>query len=166
MNVIEYGGVHYPALQAEGNAAQWCMPFAKKMLEGRTRGMDIGCCKPEWAYPGAVPVDIEFDDEYHATCLPMDDAEYIFSSHCLEHVPNWVEVLNCWHDHLELEGILFLYLPHYHQRYWRPWNNRNHVNVLSPELLNDYFESGGWCNWYVTEGYDLNDSFYAVAQKT
>jgi len=166
MNLIEYDGIYYPALQAEGNAAQWCMPFAKKMLEGRTRGMDIGCSKPEWAYPGATPVDIEFDDEYHATYLPMDNAEYIFSSHCLEHVPDWAEVLNCWHEHLEPEGMLFLYLPHYHQRYWRPWNNRKHINVLSPELLNDYFESGGWCNWYVTEGYDLNDSFYAVAQKT
>lgn len=166
MNLFEYQGTFYPKLQAEGNAAQWCMPFAKKILEGRTRGMDIGCNRPEWAFPGATTVDLEFDDEYDAMNLPFGEAEYIFSSHCLEHIPDWVGALNYWHEMLESEGILFLYLPHYHQKYWRPWNNSKHINILSPELLENYFDHGGWSSWYVTEGYDLNDSFYAIAEKT
>ena len=114
MNLSEYKGTFYPELQAEGNAAQWCMPFAKRILKDKTRGMDIGCNRKEWAFPGSTMVDIVFDDEYDATYLPFNEAVYIFSSHCLEHIPDWVNVLNHWHEHLCSDGILFLYLPHYH----------------------------------------------------
>lgn len=163
LNTIYHEGKIYPQLQATGNAARFALPFAKEMLHGR--GVDVGCCKKEWAFPDAIPIDLDFDDEYHATNLPTGQFDYIFSSHCLEHLDDWVGVMDYWTDKLVSGGVMFLYLPHYSQTYWRPWNNRKHVNVLSPELLLDYYHSRPYDKLLVTEGWDLNNSFYAIAQK-
>jgi len=38
--------------------------------------------------------------------------DYIFSAHCLEHVPNTIKVLKEWIRVLKPGGILFLVLPH------------------------------------------------------
>lgn len=170
MNVVKYNGDIYPELQTKGNSAQFAMPFAKSMLRGQ--GLDIGCNRPEWSFPEAKLVDITIDDPYHAFHLPEGKYDYIFSSHCLEHLSDWVGALDLWTQHLkkgggqydENGGIMFLYLPHYAQQYWRPWNNRKHLSVLQPEMLRDYYESRGFRNIIVTEGYDLNHSFYAVAE--
>ncbi len=43
--------------------------FAKDCGIPVGEGYDIGCMKPEWAFPGSIPIDIDFDDEYHATNL-------------------------------------------------------------------------------------------------
>ena len=40
-------------------------------------------------FPGSTPIDLDFDDPYHADNLPDGEVDYIFSSHCLEHVPDW-----------------------------------------------------------------------------
>lgn len=162
---ISFGGKIYPKLQTEGFASQYAFPFATKILEGLTHGVDVGCMKPEWAFPGAIPVDLDFDDAFEAMNIP-NDLEYIFSSHCLEHLPDWTGVLNYWHEQLQVGGTLFLYLPSYHQEYWRPWNNRKHLNVLEPHIIRDYLQSRGkWREVIVTDGFDLNHSFYAVARK-
>lgn len=163
IKTVTFKNKAYPQFQAEGNAARFAIPFAKEMLSGI--GLDVGCSKLEWAFPGATPIDLSFDDEWHGTNLPEGEYDYIFSSHCLEHIPDWTGVLDYWTTRLKVGGIMFLYLPHYSQEYWRPWNNRKHINVLSPEMLKDYFSSRNWCNIFVTEGYDLNNSFYAVAEK-
>jgi len=162
VKTIEHNGIVYPGFQAEGNAAQFAIPFAKHLCQGE--GLDIGCMKEEWAFPGATPIDLDFDDEWHAMNLPDKKYDYIFSSHCVEHVNDWVGVLDYWGEHLKEGGVMFLYLPHYSQTYWRPWNNRKHVNVMSPPILHDYFKDRGykyrWCT-----GADLNNAFYAVAVK-
>lgn len=163
MNVVEFDGDIYPELQTKGNAAQFAIPFAKHILSGE--GLDIGCNREEWAFPGSRMIDLEFEDEYDAYHLPSGQYDYIFSSHCLEHLEDWVGALDTWSDALKSGGTMFLYLPHYAQKYWRPWNNRKHVSVLTPEMLRDYYESRGFENILVTEGYDLNHSFYAVATK-
>lgn len=162
MDFVEFDGRRYPAYEAEGNAAQFAMPFAKKWCQGE--GLDIGCNRSEWAYPGAQMIDLEIEDEWSAFHLPDKKYDYIFSSHCLEHLPDWTGALNYWCTRLKDRGIMFLYLPHYSQRYWRPWNNRKHINVLTPEMLEDYFYETGWKDIQVT-GRDLNHSFYAVATK-
>ncbi len=161
MEIIEYKGSYYPAFQAEGNAAQYVLPFALKVCKGR--GVDIGCARSEWAFPGALLVDPVING-LHSTGFPMRDLDYIFSSHCLEHVPCWVDALNYWHDALRVGGTLFLYLPHYSQEYWRPWNNRKHRHLLTPELLRDYLKDKGWRNIFTT-GADLNNSFAVMAEK-
>jgi len=161
MKTIEHENKTYPLLQTEGFAAQYAFPFAKKMLFGE--GLDIGCGKKEWKYPGAKAIDLAFEDDWDAYNLPEKEYDYIFSSHCLEHLTDWVGALDYWKTRLKNGGIMFLYLPHYSQTYWRPWNNRKHLSILQPEYLNDYFENRGYKN-IITTGYDLNNAFYAVAE--
>ena len=165
MDLIKYNNKEYPQFQAGGFAAQFAMPYAKFYCKGL--GYDVGCMKKEWALPGAIPVDISFDEGYHALNLPPLDqkADYIFSSHCLEHIPNWVEVLEYWHDSLKDGGILFLYLPHYDQEYWRPWNNNKHKNIFTSEIITDWMKHKGFINIF-SSGKDLNCSFMVVAEKS
>ena len=163
IETIDYNGKSYPLFQTEGNASQFIIPFAKHFCKGR--GFDIGCHKLEWALSGAYPIDIILEDEYDAYKLPNGEVDYIFSSHCLEHLPNCVDALDYWVDHLRIGGVLFLYLPHFNQEYWRPWNNRKHIHVLSPEIIKAYLEDKGFKNIFCGER-DLNDSFVIVGEKT
>jgi SAM-dependent methyltransferase len=164
IQTVTFNNKKYPYFQSQGNAARFAIPFAREILSGV--GLDIGCSKEEWAFPGAELIDSNITtDDFHATHLPDFQFDYIFSSHCLEHVDNWVRVLQYWKTRLRIGGVLFLYLPHYSQEYWRPWNNSKHVNVLSPRMVRDFLTSDGWDNIFVTKGYDLNNSFYAIANK-
>lgn len=158
----------YPALQSKGNAMQYAIPFAKKVLKNCSKIYDIGCNREEWKYPGAIPIDPIIDSRYDAMNFPKTSIspDAIISSHCLEHLNDWVGVLNYWHSQLGKNGIMFLYLPHTDQQYWRPWHNRKHINAFMPSLIKGYLhESELWTNIFVTDGYDLNHSFYAIAQK-
>lgn len=159
---VEHDNEKYFAFQAEGNAAQFIMPFAKKLCVGV--GYDIGCSKVDWSLPGSIPIDTVFDNIWDATNLPIKEVDYIFSSHCLEHISDWVGALLYWQECLRDGGVLFLYLPHYDQKYWRPWNNRKHVNVLTAEILMDCLWSIGFANIEAT-GRDLNHSFAVYAEK-
>lgn len=188
IETIEFNGKSYPAFQASGNAARFVIPFAKEVCKGN--GLDIGANRISWLLPGAIPIDPNFDwegqgsssldnissrvisDGHSAMKLPINvfdkyngNWDYIFSSHCLEHIEtNWVYVLDYWRDNLKPGGTLFLYLPHRDQEYWLPVHNKKHVHVLYPELLQKYFDLGGWKNVFISER-DLNHSFVAMAQK-
>jgi hypothetical protein len=173
MKTVEFNQKDYPALQAEGFASQYAFPFARKMCVGA--GLDIGYSKPEWKLPGSVGIDdgkecdiygVESERIVSATNIPYRNIEYFFSSHCLEHLPDWVGVLDYWSSKLMKGGVMFLYLPNAdYQEYWRPFNNRKHCNWLTPNMLESYYMARGFKNIFVTQGYDLNGSFYAVAEK-
>ena len=68
MQIIEFKGEKYPGFQAFGNAAQFAIPYAHYFCNGK--GYDIGCMKEEWSLPGSIPIDMDFDDPYHADNLP------------------------------------------------------------------------------------------------
>lgn len=178
IEIIHSGGETYPAFQASHNSARFILPFAKEICKGE--GLDIGCGKREWAFPGAYCIDPALDAEsvakelqgrphhgtngYHAMSLPEGKQwDYIFSSHCLEHLDRWVDTLDYWYENLKRGGAIFLYLPDYSQDYWRPWKNRKHIHVFTPEIINDYLQSK-----YVkvmVSGVDLNNSFCAIGEK-
>lgn len=162
MELINFEGIDYPAFQSTGNASQFAIPFAKHICKGF--GYDIGCMKEEWAFPGAKTIDLSFDDPWCADNLPPEEPDYIFSSHCLEHVPHWINTLDYWYDRLKVGGVLFLYLPDYSQVYWRPWNNRRHNHVFTPEIVRAYMEHKKYKNIFVS-GVDLNNSFMVVGEK-
>ena len=96
--------------------------------------------------------------------LPDGQIDYIFSSHCLEHVPDWAGTLLYWTEKLCDGGILFLYLHHYDQKYWRPWNNRKHKHAFVPEVIVDFMEENGYTNIFSSQR-DLNHSFIVVGEK-
>ena len=114
IETVEFNEKEYPIHQVNGNGAQFAIPYAKHYCKGI--GYDIGCMKKEWAFPEAIPIDITFNDGFDAQHLPFSNVDYIFSSHCLEHITNWVDVLEYWYNILKTGGVLFLYLPHYYQR--------------------------------------------------
>ena len=152
----------YPKFQSEGNAAQFAIPFAKHVCKGY--GVDVGCMTPEWAFPGANLVDPILDEQYDAFNFPYQELDYIFSSHCLEHVHPWVDVMDYWYSKLKIGGVLFLYLPDYSQEYWRPWNNRKHFNIFTPQVLEDYMIDRGYSNIFKS-GVDLNNAFMIMGNK-
>ena len=162
MKTLLYKGKEYPAFQSEGFAAQFAFAYADQFCDGM--GYDIGCNRLEWSFPGSIPIDTNFDDGFDAYNLPDGKVDYIFSSHCLEHLPIWVDALDYWISHLKTGGILFLYLPHYEQEYWRPWNNLKHLHAFTPEIISDYMKDRGMKNIFCS-GIDLNHSFMIVAQK-
>lgn len=190
IETIQYNQKYYPKFQSTGFAARFAFPFAQEVCKGV--GMDIGYNRPEWKLPGAFGVDEnrmcnttgqEFGNiKCSAMELPMSISpkdtywDYIFSSHCLEHLPNWVDALDYWlsvlktrrsgHDGFAATpgGVLFLYLPAYSQEYWRPWNNRKHKHVLDPTVIRDYLDSK-LCHHIFVSGIDLNDSFMVIAEK-
>jgi predicted SAM-dependent methyltransferase len=162
VELIEFKGFQYPKFQSIGHASQFAIPFAKHVCTGF--GYDIGCMKPEWSLPNSTPIDIVFNDGYDALNLPKNNVDYIFSSHCLEHIPNWVDVMDYWFKTLKIGGVLFLYLPDYSQEYWKPWNNRKHVNIFSPTIIYDYMKDKGYKNIFKSE-IDLNNSFMIFGEK-
>jgi predicted SAM-dependent methyltransferase len=161
IKTIQYKEHTYPSFQSEGNAAQFAIPYAKHVCIGT--GVDIGCNRLEWSFPGSLPVD-PIINEYDALNFPYENLDYIFSSHCLEHLYDWVSVLDYWTSKLKVGGVLFLYLPDYSQEYWKPWNNRKHLNIFSPIIIKDYLEDRNY-NTIFTSQVDLNNAFMVMAEK-
>jgi SAM-dependent methyltransferase len=129
--VFEYKGQLYPEYIKYGNACYFCLPFAQHFCKGE--GLDVGgWTEKGWVYPGARVVNIDLDDEYHAHNLPTGTYDYIFSSHTLEHLDDYISALEHWRTRLRPGGALFLYLPHPDMEYWRPENNRKHRHLFYP----------------------------------
>ncbi|MDR3551209.1 MAG: methyltransferase domain-containing protein [Candidatus Babeliales bacterium] len=166
-NFIFFKGGKYPKFQSEGFAAQFAIPVALNVLGGN--GVDVGCNRKSWAYPYAsFLVDPQIDPQFNAMNFPGDEYDYIFSSHLLEHLNDWVNVLSYWRSKIKTGGKVFLYLPNANdQIYWRPWHNRKHVNYFTPEIIKQYFEDQPqlWNDVYVS-GTDANSSFIAYANKS
>ena len=59
---------------------------------------------------------------------------------------------------------MFLYLPDYSQVYWRPWNNKKHLNIFNSTIIEDYLLDRGYSNIFKS-GVDLNNAFMVVAEK-
>ncbi len=168
MNTVEFQGQVLPSWVAEGNHAKFILPFAKQVCKGV--GLDIGGNNPEWSLPGAKIIDPAFDPKYDATNLPKnpfkDGFDYIFSSHCLEHVPNWQGVLAYWTLNLRTNGVLFLYLPHQDCLYWQPdlMPTKKHLHKFNPEMIVRELSYLGFKNIFASER-DLAWSFAVVGEK-
>lgn len=177
MKVIDFKGHVYPAFQADGFAARFCFPFAMEICKGV--GVDIGYSKPEWKFPGALGIDNEkicaredneeykykVDANHIIDFVPENGFDYIFSSHLLEHLSDWVDALDYWTGKIKSGGHLFLYLPDRSQKYWSPWSNRKHIHSFDPEIIREYLESSEDYKNIFVSGVDAYNSFTAFAEK-
>lgn len=161
IEIIGFEDQIYPKFQSTGFSARFAFPFAKEVCHGK--GYDIGCNRLEWCYPGAIPID-PLLNRWDAMDLPPGQVDYIFSSHCLEHLDNPWRALEYWKETLKNEGVLFLYLPDFSQKYWRPWNNKKHKSIFTPEMFREYFQATDWSHYFVSNA-DLNNSFIAIGEK-
>jgi hypothetical protein len=154
----EYKGNLYPNYLKKGNACSFVLPYAKEFCSGN--GLDIGGFF-EWTFPGARAINIANNDGYDAYTLPDGQYDYIFSSHTLEHLTNYVEALTYWKSKIKKGGILFLYLPHPDMEYWLPQNNPKHLHVFYPEDLKKLLQDIGYQEVMTSER-DLYWSFSVV----
>jgi tRNA A58 N-methylase Trm61 len=77
---------------------------------------------------------------------------------------NPVAALEHWISRLKPGGVLFLYLPHPDQRYWRPENCRKHLHSWFPGQIGDIMRALELKDVMVS-GRDLAWSFSAVGWK-
>lgn len=93
---------------------------ALKYCKGQ--GIDIGAAF--WPLPGSILIDTEQGPgtANKIEVISEGSQDYVFSSHCLEHIENWEETLDIWISKLKPGGILFLYLPHPSCKLWHMSN--------------------------------------------
>jgi len=165
-DLFYYKGQAYPNLIKNGNHQQYIRPIAEQVCKGV--GIDIGSNRKEWALPGVKDmVDIEFDAPWNdAFKIPVDDATYdfVFSSHCLEHLGDYYSALEEWTRILKPGGVMLLYLPHRNMEYWWPQNNRKHRRIChAEEIKSDLFRLG--FEHTLASGCDLAYSFSVLGYK-
>ncbi|MBI5078285.1 MAG: methyltransferase domain-containing protein [Candidatus Yonathbacteria bacterium] len=153
-------GIRYPSYMKRGNACSYIMPFAVEFCKGR--GLDIGGFDNS-VFPGAQAINVVIPDKFDAYNLPAGKFDFIFSSHTLEHLPDYVRALMYWKEHLkEIDGVLFLYLPHPDMVCWLPQNNKKHFHMFYPKDMERLLLDLGFVDVIVSER-DLYWSFCAVA---
>lgn len=144
--IYTYKGKIYPDYLKNGNAQSFIAPVAKQFCVGK--GLDVGA--GAWPLEGAVPIELR--DGGDAMNLPRnpDTAcgtwDYVFSSHCLEHLENPIKALLHWKSMIKPIGCLYLYLPHPDMEYWLPQNNPKHLHSWSPDEIVKILEDLGFKN--------------------
>lgn len=119
----------YPEYLNEGNAISHIKAKALVHCRGQY-GLDVGASA--WQFPGAVAIHNETERDL----FDNGPYDFVFSSHCLEHIPNWQEELQLWANSVKPGGTVFIYVPHPRMEMWHPgswWVGENHV--WSPEPI-------------------------------
>lgn len=127
--IYEHRGELFPAYLKTGNAAKFIAPAALHFCRGH--GVDVGGGR--WPLEGANSIDLM--DGGDAMALPHGPYDFVFSSHCLEHLADPVAALEHWKSKIRPTGVLFLYLPHPDMTYWRPTGNRKHLHEWQPAQM-------------------------------
>lgn len=153
--IFEYDGQRFPEFIRHGNACQYISPVALQFCKGH--GLDVGAGM--WPLHKAIPVDLANGGD--AMALPDGEYDFIFSSHCLEHLPNPVAALEHWKTRLKPGACCFLYLPHPAMTYWRPTRNRKHLHEWEPHQIEFMLRDLGFVDVIRSER-DLAWSFAVV----
>jgi SAM-dependent methyltransferase len=156
--LYSYKGALYPEYLKQGNACQHIAATAAHFCKGE--GLDVGAGR--WPLPGAIPVELK--DGGDAMELPHGPFDFVFSSHCLEHLANPIAALEHWIARLKVGGVLFLYLPHPDMEYWRPQHCRKHLHAWTPAQMAQILRDLGLVQVIHSER-DLAWSFSAVGFK-
>jgi SAM-dependent methyltransferase len=114
--------------------------FFEKYCRGR--GIDIGC-GDDWLFPDIDAIDknpnipnaIHMDAQYETACL-KETYDFVYSSHCLEHMIDPEVALKNWYRILKPGGYLIIVVPHrdyYEKKDQLPSNhNRDHKYFFLP----------------------------------
>jgi SAM-dependent methyltransferase len=156
----------YPDYINMGGASHAIFREAKKFCQGK--GIDIGA--GFWAFPGSIPIDTTRGRGLSTTLADIEcnSQDYVFSSHCLEHVDNWQDELRIWVSKIKKGGILFLYLPHQECEIWHPGSpfvGTGHRWIPTPDIVKQEINAIGLNIVSFDDGPDAMWSFYVCARK-
>jgi hypothetical protein len=131
-----YKNEFYPDYLTVGGNSFAIRRTAMKYCVGK--GLDIGAAF--WPLSGSTPIDTEQGPgtANRIGDIPDGSQDYVFSSHCLEHISEWESALDIWISKLKNGGILFLYLPHPSCKLWHmsnPMIVNMHVWVPTYEVI-------------------------------
>ncbi len=161
----EYQDERYPEYLHHGNAAEHILDTAKRYCTGI--GIDIGA--NQWPFPGAESVDDRLgENAYRLERFPDESLDYVFSSHCLEHLAQWQDALRLWIGKLRAGGTLFLYLPHESMLLWRPggpWVGGGHKWSPTWQVLVPFLEGEGMEILECNRDRDAYWSFHIAARR-
>jgi hypothetical protein len=117
---------------------------------------------------GAIGVDLDYPG-YDGHRLPFEDGsqDAVFSSHCLEHIPNYVQIIQDWYRVTRVGGHIITVVPSaaLYERRRRPpsrWND-DHKRFYSPASLLGEFEQALAPNSYRVRLLEENDELYRYA---
>lgn len=152
----------YPSYLNEGNAISHIKAKALVHCRG-SYGLDVGASA--WQFPGAVAIH----DETERYLFDNGPYDFVFSSHCLEHIPNWQEELQLWANTVKVGGTVFIYVPHPRMEMWHPgswWVGENHVWSPEPVSLVKYLNENTCLKVESYECYpDSYWSFHVIARR-
>ena len=101
----------------------WCFKIAQIYCKGK--GIDVGGNNETLSFPGADIIDKKnikkgIKHDAYNTGKDDDSLDYVFSSHCLEHLQNPEKAIREFYRVLKPGGILFLYLPFPNDKLYDP----------------------------------------------
>ena len=161
-----YRGKFYPDYLTLGGASYAIFRVALRYCQGK--GVDVGAGL--WPLPGAIPVDIERGPGVGRSIADFDNGslDYVFSSHCLEHIEDWREALSEWVGKLKPGGRIFLYLPHPECAIWYPGSpfvGDGHKWIPTPGIIREALEELGCKIVAYDDEPDGMQSFYVCASR-
>ena len=154
----------YPEYLKKGNAVSFILDKTKEFCSGK--GIDIGA--GEWPLSGAIPVRNEGQQNAYKLNFLDGSLDYVFSSHCLEHLDRWQDALRLWIRKLKTNGVLFLYLPHKSMRLWHPggpWVGDDHKWIPIYKVINKFLIDTGMEIVEYNPEKDRYYSFHIIAKK-
>ncbi len=140
-------------------------------------GLDVGAGKDPyewWTLPELADCDIthvdtwdrEQGDAHYLPGVPVDKYDFLFSSHCLEHLPDRDVALASWVSVVKPGGHLLIAVPHqvlYEEKRELPSSrNPNHRHFFTPTSFLDFLrlmsivlpftvealQTGDWHNFF------------------
>jgi SAM-dependent methyltransferase len=135
------------AEKTKGSGMRWIYRLAEKFCRGK--GLVVGPCGVVSAgaeflsFPGATPVDTRLPGSGSATDLSGHadgSMDYVFSSHCLEHVDDPEKALEEFYRVLKPGGDFIVVVPNA-TSILRRWKHLRGYNIFEPLIDNLYFRT-------------------------
>jgi SAM-dependent methyltransferase len=162
---FKYRGNFYPEYLNKGNAKSFIEYKALKYCLGK--GIDVGA--GDWPLKGAMAVrEEERVNAYKLDIFNDDSLDFVFSSHCLEHLYDWRKALILWIKKIKKGGILFLYLPHESMLLWHPhspWVREDHKWILRANEIVKFLRKNQIEIEEFSDRSDIYWSFFVVGRK-
>jgi len=98
----------------------------RSVLQGE--GIDIGC-GADPVLPGVMPFDLAQGDANRVADFVHRQFDFVYASHCLEHMRDPREAIVQWWSLVKPGGVLFVIVPDedlYEQGFWPSRFNRDH----------------------------------------